>query len=376
MSHVSDDRGSGEPRGSAAVARESSQLVLRRLAQNLRLHLLRKLRQRGVVPRRPLLQKGPAAVLFDRLLDFFIRRHNKGAVPGHRLLESLPGENEKGQPLVIRGDLDPPCCRVGRVEANCRAMLHRRRIPPDRPAALLTVEVQKQVVEILGQCVHKGAAGRKDHVEHQRAHPSIERADVGRSSSRGVATSDHTDRSPRLLRDVQRNSVTRYCAIVGVAHLELRRHVHPNLESVALFALRAAASLGVLDPAAGLHPLHCRRLDGGAVAHRVGVPCCAAHHVSEQILSPMWMPSDREVVWREFTGGHGGAELVTHQERVTLLRRKCSWEGLQHGKGLAPRGVGDFGSADCEHTHQHRWPRHGRKIWPRWTLPRQHAACL
>ena len=72
------------------------------------------------------------------------------------------------------------------------------------------------------------------------------------------------------------------------------RHAEPNLETVRPHALGSPTAFGVLDAAADRHPLETGRSERFPIAHRVGVPAHAFHHVAQDIHSVVRVPRDVE----------------------------------------------------------------------------------
>src|SRR5208282_2235223 len=121
--------------------------------------------------------------------------------------------------------------------------------------------------------------------------------------------------------------------IARVGHLQRRRQVCPELESVHTAVLITLRHFLMKNAAACRHPLHVARGHFALIAQAVAVLDGTRKHVGDRLNPPVWMPgkSLHVVFWTLI------AEIIQQQERIELFRLAKTEGPLQLHAGAFDR---------------------------------------
>src|SRR5215467_873845 len=267
-------------------------------------------------------QKCSALEVLESLPELLLRVHYDRAVPGHRLFERLSRNEEEPDSLVSGVDRD----LVAAVEERERAVVglpRRRRVSPFNPfgryreggrcVAELPIS-RKNIREGVSRRLDRDGfsqAWRNRHIEVNR----VRRDPVHGAGRPPKAPADDANLGSVVVCDYW--DVGRlHLLVTRRRHLERRREIGPQLESMHPSVLVALRHLLMNDPAPGGHPLDVACADNATVPHAVAVLHRSGQDVRDRLDSTVGVPREAcQVILRNVI-----AEVVEEEEWVEVGR--------------------------------------------------------
>src|SRR5258705_5294822 len=275
------------------VCRLSSQSNLVRPRSPARLSVIMCAPDRGPENLFPgVLYERPVLVFPERGPELRLRVHDDRALPGDRLFERSPGDEEKAHGFFVAayGDAVPRTVEHQRAFAIRRRHLPRERVRRPVEIAFALDDVGEDGVARLDR-LGEGFSGRERHVEKERlgddlAHRALSSLRLPRDDAHRGSAGGFDQRDLALL----------HLAVARLHHLAARRQVRPELKAPHLSLAVALGHLLVDDAASGGHPLHVAGRDQAAVSQAVAVLHVAVEDIGDRLDAAMRMPGKAALV--------------------------------------------------------------------------------